>query len=427
MRLIAVRLIFFALIVHAIPIAGANAQDAVQPDFRNNTVVRVKGYGATASEARQDAVRAALQQTMEQLIVTDRVIKDDQIVRDNIMSTMNGYVEKFTQIGGGQVNGGAFVEADVTVSPSKITNFIASRPSATSEVDGGSLFAESQREMGQQRSKGAIFDKLLDGFPGSVMKARVLSIAPDDEKAGDFIVKVEVSYSDEWVRAFTSGLQALAVNTVPVKFGSGACSACFSAETSAAIDALHQLPAFQQQAKQTRRPPMPSACIFRWPTGLCAALPAGDYAKSMKYFQMQEPNLLLALHVVDGAGQSVVQGSRSCLVKYIGNARILSKLVDPAHDPENFLFLVDTAPRIFEFGIGAKDLQADRAKEIIAVPFFVAGGAGLLKDGPDMLATYAFGPQMGQLKGGVTNLRNELVDDICSEVNSTPVHQASNK
>jgi hypothetical protein len=86
MRLMAARLLVFALIVHAVSMAGAKAQDAVQPDFRNNTVVRVKGYGATAAEARQDAVRAALQQ----LIVTDRVIKDDQIVRDNIMSTMNG-------------------------------------------------------------------------------------------------------------------------------------------------------------------------------------------------------------------------------------------------------------------------------------------------------------------------------------------------
>ena len=427
MRFVAATLIVFALIGQAVPIASARAQNVGQPDFRNNTVVRVKGYGATASEARDDAVRAALQQTIEQLIVTDRVIKDDQIVRDKIMSTMNGYVEKFTPIGSGQVNGGAFVEADVTVSPSKITNFIASGSSVTSKVDGGSLFAESQREMGQQRSKGAIFDKLLDGFPGSVMQAHVLSIAPDDKKAGDFIVKVEVSYSDEWVRSFTSGLQALALNTVPVKIGSGPCSACLGTEMEAAINALHQLPAFQQQANQTRRPPVPSACVFRWPTGVCAALPAGDYAKSLKYFQMQQPNLMLALHVVDVTGQSVVQGNRPCLVKYIGNAWVSSKLVDPTYDPENFFFFVDTAPRVYEFGIGAKDLQVDRAKEIIALPFFVASGPGLLRDGPEMLGSYAFGPQTDQLKGGVTNLRGEQVGDICSEVDSTQVHQASSK
>jgi hypothetical protein len=426
MRLIAARLLVFALIAHAAAIP-ASAQDGEQPNFRNNTVVRVKGYGATESEARQDAVRAALQQTMQQLIVTDRVINDDQIVRDKIMSTMNGYVENFTPIGSGQVNGGAFVEADVTVSPSRITNFIASGASTTTGVDGSSLFAESRREMDQQRSKGAIFDKLLDGFPGSVMKASVVSIAPDDKKAGDFIVKVEVSYSDEWVRSFTSGLQALSINTVPVKISPGTCAGCFNAETASAIDSLHQLPEFQQQVKQTRWLPVPAACVFRWPAGVCAVLPAGEYAKSLKYFQMQEPNLLLALQVIDATGQSVIQGNRSCLVKYIGNAWLLSKLVDPAYDLENFFFLVDTSPRIFEFGIGAKDLQTDRAREIIAVPFFVTGGTGLLKGGPDMLATYPFGPQTDQLKGGVTNLRNEQVGDICSEANFTPVHQASSK
>jgi hypothetical protein len=427
MRLIAARCLILALISYAVPIAGASAQGAGQPNLHNSAVVRVKGYGPTESDARQDAVRAALQQTMQQLIVADRVIKDDQVVRDKIMSTMNGYIEKFTQIGSGRVNGSVFVEADVTVSPSKISNFIAAGYSTSTQVAGGSLFAESQREMYQRRSKGEIFDKLLDGFPGSVMKARVVSIAPDEKKAGDFMVKVEVSYSDEWVRAFTSGLQALSVNMVPVTISRNACAGCFNAETSAAIDTLHRLPEFQQQTTQGRRSPMPSVCVFRWPTGVCAVLPAGEYAKSLKYFQMQEPNLLLALQVVDATGQSAIQDNRSCLVKYIGNAWVLSKLVDPTYDPENFFFLLDTAPRIFEFGIGAKDLQTDRAKEIIAVPFFVTGGHGLLKDGPDMLATYAFGPETDQLKGGVTNLRNEQVDDICSEVKSIPVHQASTK
>jgi hypothetical protein len=252
-------------------------------------------------------------------------------------------------------------------------------------------------------------------------------MAPDDRKTGDFILKVEVAYSDEWVRSFTSGLQALSTNTVQVKISPSGCARCFNAETSAAIDSLHQLHEFQQEAKQARRSLMPSACVFRWPTGVCAVLPEAEYAKSLKYFQMQEPNLLLALQVVDANGQSVVQGNRSCLVKYIGNAWAISKLVDPAYDPESFFFLVDTAPRIFELLISANDLKTDRAQNVIAVPFFVTGGNGLLKGGPDMLASYAFGPQIDQLKGGVTNLRNEQVQDICSQVNSIPVQQAYNK
>jgi len=92
-----------------------------------------------------------------------------------------------------------------------------------------------------------------------------------------------------------------------------------------------------------------------------------------------------------------------------------------------FFFLVDTETRMFELVLSSNDLQTDRARNVIAVPFFVSGGNGLRKEGPDVLASYAFGPRIDQINGGVTNLRNEQVQDVCSEINSISVQQAYNK
>lgn len=426
MRPVAVKLLILVAIGHGVAIGCAEAQDAGR-DGPANAVVRVKGFGATEADARQDAVRAALQQTMQQLIVTDRVIRDDQIVRDRIMSTMNGYVETFARVGGGQADSGVYVEADVTVSPSRITNFIAGTSSTASEVDGGSLFAESQRDIDQRRSRGEIFDRLLEGYPGSAMQTRVLSIVPDAHSAGDFVMKVEVSYAEGWAHAFTSGLQALSASTASVAIGPNACADCFQAKLSAAIDTLHQLPEFQQQVKAGRRVPTASACILDGTVSTCGILPAGGYGRSLKHFAMQQPNLLAAFQVTDAGGQSAVSGNRACLVKYLGHAAVWSMLVDPVYDPDHFSLIIDATPRIFDVAFSARDLQTGRAKNINAMPFFLSGGPGLVAGGPSALASYAYGPPTDEIVKGVTNLRNAEVDDICAEVNSIAVQQAPRK
>lgn len=45
----------------------------------STVAVSVSGYGPTPQEARNDAVRQALQNTMQQLIVVDRRIENDEV------------------------------------------------------------------------------------------------------------------------------------------------------------------------------------------------------------------------------------------------------------------------------------------------------------------------------------------------------------
>src|SRR5690625_7089439 len=50
------------------------------------TVHELEAVGANINEARQNAVRAALQQSMEQLVVVDRTTADGALVRDRVLS-----------------------------------------------------------------------------------------------------------------------------------------------------------------------------------------------------------------------------------------------------------------------------------------------------------------------------------------------------
>jgi len=55
--------------LHTFPDHAPSAQDAGRQSDGRDTTVKVKGYGPTESAARQDAVRAALQQTVNARVI----------------------------------------------------------------------------------------------------------------------------------------------------------------------------------------------------------------------------------------------------------------------------------------------------------------------------------------------------------------------
>jgi hypothetical protein len=177
-----------------------------------NKVVKVTGYGDSINEARSDAVRQALQETMQQLIVVDRAIKDDKLVRDKIMSTMNGYIESFKELSVNKEGQQIALTAEIIVSPSRIENFIGTNIGGGSNIAGAALFADSQREIAQRKARGEIFDRLFRGFPSEVTEVRLLKISPSPDLQF-YIVDIELSFTKPWLDALRSGLKALATGS----------------------------------------------------------------------------------------------------------------------------------------------------------------------------------------------------------------------
>ncbi|MGH9550251.1 MAG: hypothetical protein ACRD3W_12795, partial [Terriglobales bacterium] len=89
-----------------------------------NITVVVTGDGASIDEAKTDAIRQALQQSMRQLVIAERTIRGNSILRDKVMSTMNGYIDRFQQRDLKKIGSGYSVTAEITVSASRIENFL---------------------------------------------------------------------------------------------------------------------------------------------------------------------------------------------------------------------------------------------------------------------------------------------------------------
>jgi hypothetical protein len=175
-----------------------------------------EGSGETLFEAKQDAIRQALQASLEQLIVVDRAISDTKVIRDKVISTMNGYVEKFVLLDVQQNNAGFRIRADIGVSESLIQNFVGTTTGSDSTFDGGALFAEQNRREAQEsieqlrlQTNGLILDRLFRGYPTDVLNVSLDGIGLDDREPSVLNFDFVISYNQSFINALTSTLEAL--------------------------------------------------------------------------------------------------------------------------------------------------------------------------------------------------------------------------
>lgn len=169
----------------------------------------VTGEGTSYWDARQDCVRQALQQSLSQLVIVDRRIEDDKVIRDSIASTMNGFVDSFRVLSQSKLNNRVRITADVRVSESGITNFVLSGGKGTAQVDSSTLLGELARDDLARRSRSDILKRLLDGFPLHAFDAKITKVSLDPSSRGAVLATVQMSVSKGFVKALKAGLKTI--------------------------------------------------------------------------------------------------------------------------------------------------------------------------------------------------------------------------
>lgn len=102
----------------------------------------VSGQGKTQDEAKQNALRSAIEQAFGTFISSKTEILNDNLVKDEIVSVSTGNIQKFEIISEVQFpNGGYATSLKATVSVTKLTSFVESK-GVVVEFKGG-LFASN--------------------------------------------------------------------------------------------------------------------------------------------------------------------------------------------------------------------------------------------------------------------------------------------
>jgi hypothetical protein len=119
---------------------------AYAQDDKTVTLV-VSGQGKTLDEAKQNALRSAIEQAFGAFISSNTEILNDELVKDEIVSVSNGNIQKFEIISEVKIpNGGYATSLKATVSVSKLTSFVESK-GVVVEFKGSILAANVKQQM----------------------------------------------------------------------------------------------------------------------------------------------------------------------------------------------------------------------------------------------------------------------------------------
>jgi len=120
--------------------------NAYAQDDKTVTLV-ASGQGKTQDEAKQNALRSAIEQAFGTFISSKTEILNDNLVKDEIISVANGNIQKFEIISEVQIpNGDYATSLKATVSVTKLTSFVESK-GVVVEFKGSILAANVKQQM----------------------------------------------------------------------------------------------------------------------------------------------------------------------------------------------------------------------------------------------------------------------------------------
>jgi hypothetical protein len=182
----------------------------------SDVTVKVTGSGATRTAALEDATRQAVQLAMEQLVVTDRKIVNDEIVRDETISTLNGFIKKRKILATRKSAGEVEIDALITVSERQVTNYIGDISPGNKDrdgtaIDGTTLGSELERQRGAADSSRALINRLLRGFPLNALDVKIESARISGDDRNILEVTTRLRWKSDFLKAFSQSVRSVAI------------------------------------------------------------------------------------------------------------------------------------------------------------------------------------------------------------------------
>lgn len=153
--------------------------NAYAQDDKTVTLV-VSGQGKTQDEAKQNALRSAIEQAFGTFISSKTEILNDNLVKDEIISVANGNIQKFEIISEVQIPSGNYVTSlKATVSVTKLTSFVESKGVVVEFKGGLFAFNINQQKINEQNEVKAI-NEIINVTTKILSKSFEATIRPSD-------------------------------------------------------------------------------------------------------------------------------------------------------------------------------------------------------------------------------------------------------
>jgi hypothetical protein len=134
-------------------------------DTRKVYYVQVKSTAKTPALAHAEAFKLAVSQAVGTLVLAESEVKNNELIRKDIIQYSSGYVEDFKIQQEIQVDGGVQIIMDVWVSDSKIADRLLYVSKGNNIIDGTKAYAQHQSLLNEKTSGDRLLAAVLQDFP----------------------------------------------------------------------------------------------------------------------------------------------------------------------------------------------------------------------------------------------------------------------
>lgn len=197
-----IRLLFLVACLFVTGCASTNS------GLRHNGVVSVTGVGRTFEEAKDDGLTRAVEIVVGQVLLTETQVKNNNLVKDEIIKHSAGYVDDFTVTNKVIAPNKVTLSMEVKVRDSKIAERVLNVASTNGKVSGEKLSTQYQTYMKNRASGDALIRKVLTDYPTYAynVKSEPAIFKLDKERNAYIIVPYEIRWNYKYLKALNEAL-----------------------------------------------------------------------------------------------------------------------------------------------------------------------------------------------------------------------------
>ena len=171
------------------------------------TIVEVvaNGAGVTKKTALEDAYRNAVQQVVGIYVDAETVVKNDELLRDKILATSNGFIVDSKEISSRASNGLIRVTIRAKVESKKLVAGLNAAKITTREFDGESVFAKALTKMERKENLQETLLKILVEL-GPMLQAEMIGEPDFDAATKELVFQLKVQPDYEKFKLFRKRL-----------------------------------------------------------------------------------------------------------------------------------------------------------------------------------------------------------------------------
>ena len=170
--------------------------------------IQVEVTAPTFDQAKESGFKRAIQEALGTFITTEKVIKFDEVIRNEIVTYSGGYIQDFKIIKETKDILSTTMVMDVWVSESKIANRLLNTSANKSELDGRKIEVQLSTIVKDKVDAFKLLDIILQDFPSKAFELDIKKTNFQTLRKGTSIVEVpiEIQWSQKYLDSLKEAL-----------------------------------------------------------------------------------------------------------------------------------------------------------------------------------------------------------------------------